>query len=458
MARAVPCTLPAMLRTRLLAVVGCLVTTVATGAAPAPSGLSPTERRLVRLVGQRGDEATALLEQLVEINSGTMNFDGVRRVGGILRRQLDELGFSTRWIDGSGFDRAGHLVAEHPGSGAGPRLLLIGHLDTVFEPDSPFQRFERLDVEHARGPGTIDMKGGLVVMLEALRALRAVGALDRMTITIFLAGDEEKPGRPLAESRRALVTAARAADVALGFEDGDGDPETAVIARRGSTEWLLQVSGTPAHSSQLFQAEVGAGAIYETARILEGFRQRLSGERHLTFNPGTIVGGTEVEFDRARNRGSAFGKTNVVAQRAVVAGDLRPVTPAQLERAQEAMREVAAASLPGTAAELTFWEDYPPMAPSPGNRALLALYDAVSRDLGHGPVAPVDPRNAGAADVAFAAAHVERALDGIGLMGTGGHTVKETADLTTLRMQAERAAVLLLRLHRQGNGTVSPSR
>lgn len=414
------------------------------------TALDATEARIVDWVDAHNDEALALVEETVNINSGTLNFDGVRRVGDVLSGHFRAAGLDTEWIDGAPFERAGHLVARWRGGAAAPRrhLLLIGHLDTVFEPDSPFQRFERISETEARGPGTTDMKGGNVVMLHALRALRSVGALDALDVTVVLTGDEERSGRPLSAAREALVEAARAADVAIGFEDGDGNPKTAVIARRGSGSWQLRVTGKPAHSSQVFQPEVGAGAIYEAARALSGFREALADEEDLTFNAGVVLGGTDVDFDAGQARGSAFGKNNVIAEHALVTGDIRAMSPEQYERATRAMFGVAAANLPHTSAELTFSESYPPMAPSEGNRRLLRLYDAVSRDLGFGPVEAVNPRNAGAADVSFAAGLVEMALDGIGLMGRGGHTVDEVADLTTLSMQTQRAAVLMLRLAR----------
>jgi len=264
-----------------------------------------------------------------------------------------------------------------------------------------------------------------------------------------LTGDEEKTGKPLGAARQALVEAARGVDAAIGFEDGDGRPETAVIARRGSVTWTLEVTGVPAHSSQIFQPEVGAGAIYEAARILSAFHAELSPEPDLTFSPGVIVGGTDVELDTSHGRGHAAGKTNVIAQRAIVMGDLRALSPEQYERATARMQSIVGEHLPGSSATLVFAESYPPMAPSEGNRRLLALYDEVSRDLGYGEVTAVNPRNAGAADVSFVAGQVPMVLDGIGLMGSGGHTVEEIADLTTLPMQTARAAVLLHRLGRR---------
>ncbi len=412
---------------------------------------SQTESQLVRYVDTHNDEAVALLERIVNINSGSMNLDGVRQVGRVLRAEFDNLGFTTHWVEGETFQRAGHLVAER--TGEGPRLLLIGHLDTVFEPDSPFQRFEHLSDSIARGPGVADMKGGDVIIVQALKALEAAGALDRMSITVVMTGDEEKSGRPLDLARRALVDAARDADIAIGFENGDNDPETAVIARRGSTGWQLTVTGKPAHSSQIFQESVGAGAIYEASRILFGFYDQLAGEPLLTFNPGVILGGTSVEFDAAQARGAAFGKSNVIAERVVVSGDLRTISMEQLERARSRMRAVASTHLPHTSAAITFDDGYPPLAPSPGNERLLGILDQVSRDLGFGAMSGVDPRNAGAADVSFTAGLVDMAIDGLGLMGDGDHTVDETADLRTLPMQTKRAAILLYRLT-HGEGTI----
>ena len=414
---------------------------------PAAAQPPPAEEQaIVGAVDAHAAEALALLERLVDVNSGTMNFAGVREVGRLLQTELDGLGFATRWVDGSGFGRAGHLVAERPG--AGPRVLLIGHLDTVFEPDSPFQRFELLPGDRARGPGIIDMKGGDVIMVLALRALRDAGLLDRLRLTVVLTGDEEETGEPLALARAELVAAGSRADVAIGFEDGDGRFENAVVARRGSTGWRLRATGKSAHSSLVFRDDVGHGAIYELARILDGFRRELAGEEYLTFHPRVVVGGTAVEFDPEQLRGTASGKTNIIAATAVVAGDLRTISPDQLERTRQRMRDIVARHLPQAGAEIVFDDGYPPMAPTPGNRRLLALYDEVSRDLGFGPVGPVDPNQAGAADVSFVAAKVDMALDALGLKGTGGHTVEETADLTTLPRQAKRAAVLLYRLSR----------
>ena len=408
--------------------------------------LSGVERRIAGEVDARAAEAIDLLQRAVNINSGSMNFDGVREVGVLFRQEFDALGFETEWIDGASWDRAGHLIARRDGSG--PRLLLIGHLDTVFEPSSPFQSFAR-DEDRAQGPGVVDMKGGDVVIIHALKALAATGELDDMSLTIIMTGDEERSGRPLDLARAALIEAAEEADIVLAFENGDSNPMTAVVARRGSTGWRLDVTGTPAHSSQLFQGEVGAGAVYEASRILSDFYERLAGEPLLTFNPGVMLAGTDVDYDAFTAGGSAFGKSNVVAQSAVVTGDLRTITLEQLERARATMRFVVLESLPRTSATITFDDGYPPLAPTDGNRRLLAMFSQVSQDLGYGEVTAVDPRNAGAADVSFTAGFVDMAIDGLGPGGGNDHTVDEWIDLPTLAIQTKRAAVLMHRLARR---------
>src|SRR3954462_977828 len=408
------------------------------------AALSVDERAVVRYVDADNARALALLQRIVDINSGTMNFAGVRRVADVLRAELDSLGFTTRWVDGAPFKPSGHLVAEHPGPGA--KLLLIGHLDTVFEPSSPFQRFERLDDSTARGPGVIDMKGGDVIIVAALRALKQAGVLPKMNVTIVYHRDEEDAGAPLTEARRTLLEAARGAAAAIGFEDGPGDPHLAVISRRGDESWTLRTTGTPAHSSQIFQKEVGAGAVYEATRVLSEFYKQLSGERYLTFNPGLALGGTAVKLDSTGVAGAVEGKSNVVAEHMTVVGDLRTISPEQLARAKQTMQAIVAAHLPNTTGALAFEPGYPPMAPTAGNRRLLTLYDRISRDLGLWPVTAVDPSKAGAADVSFVADIVPMKIDGVGLSGRDDHTTKETADLRMLPVQTKRAALLLYRL------------
>ena len=406
--------------------------------------VSSTEQAIAAAVDTHNADALALLKQIVNTNSGTMNFAGVRQVADALRPQLDALGFTTHWVDGSSFNRAGHLVAEH--AGPGPKLLLIGHLDTVFPVGSKFQQWTQLDDSTATGPGIIDMKGGDVMIIYALRALKDAGQLDRMNVTIVYDGDEENAGAPLSAARKTLIDAAAGANVAIGFEDGAGDPATAVVSRRGAGSWTLTTTGNAGHSSQIFRSDIGAGAVFEASRILTAFYTQLRGEQYLTFNPGLALGGTTVAPDSNAAAGRAAGEHNVVAEHMVVEGDIRTLSPAQLATTKQTMRDIVSRHLPQTNATIVFDDGYPPMAPTAGNRKLLAVYDQASRDLGFGAVKAVDPSRAGAADVAFIADRVPMIIDGVGLSGHDDHSEKETAYLNWLPRLTKRAAITLYRL------------
>lgn len=410
--------------------------------------LSPVEQRMVAFIDSDVDAAIDLLEETVNIGSGTMNHEGVRRVGKVMMRELDGIGLDTEWIEmPEEVDRAGHLFARNAGSGK--TFLLIGHLDTVFESDDEFQAFTR-DGDIARGPGVADMKSGNVVIVHALRALRHVGALKDLSVIVAYTGDEEKSGRPLSISRRDLIAAGEEADIALGFEGAsysDGR-DWATIARRSAGSWTLEVTGRQAHSSGVFSDRVGAGAINEAARILDSFYGEVRGEYGLTFNAGTIQGGTNVEYDPSQNRGTTFGKTNVVPRKVVVHGGIRTLSAEQLERSKERMRAIVANHLPQTSATISFVDSYPPMSPTEGNRALAGELSAVNEALGRGPMGIWDPLRRGAADVSFVAPYTD-ALAGLGAIGDGAHTPNETLELSSMALAIKRAAILIHRLAQQ---------
>lgn len=437
-----------MKRALLPLVLAWLSLAACAGSATAQRHGRGVEARAQAWVEKHLDEQILFLEETVNINSGTMNLKGVREVGALYRKAFDAIGMKTNWIElPESMGRAGHLVATQTGAPGAKRLLLIGHLDTVFELESPFQRFTRQG-HMATGPGTVDMKGGNAVILYALRALHAAGALDSLNITVIFTGDEEKPGAPLATTRHALIEAAKASDVALGFESIVDHMDTATIARRGFRGWVLTVEGKQGHSSQIFGSKFGYGAIYEVARILNAFRERLGGEENLTFSPGRILGGTELTHDMEAAKGEAFGKSNVIPKRVEAVGDLRALTPEQVERTQAAMQAIVAANLPGTTAKLVFAEGYPPMAPTDGNRTLLALLSKVNQDIGRTPIEAVPPSRRGAADISFAAPHVP-SMGGLGLLGDGDHSPAETVDLRSVGVSTKRAALLLYRLGQQ---------
>lgn len=409
--------------------------------------LSKTERKIIKSVETNNAEAIAFLEEVVNINSGTLNLTGVQKVGEVFGTAFENIGMETTWIPmPAAMNRAGHLFAETLGK-KGKKLLLIGHLDTVFEEDSPFQAFTKINDSTAHAPGGNDMKGGNVIILYALKALREQGLLGDSQIIVAFTGDEESTGSPLSLSRKHLVDAAKRSDIALGFETSTGF-NYATVARRGSSGWKVEVTGKRAHSSGIFSDGVGAGAIFEMSRILHQFYTDVKGEDLLTFNPGTLLGGTFVEYDEGSSKGSVFGKTNVVAQTAEVRGGLRFISEEQKERAREKMKTIVANNLPMTTATVSFTDSYPAMGPKEENLELLEQLNKVSRDLGQGEVLAYDPGKRGAADTSFVADYVA-CLDGLGTMGRGAHTPEETVDLNTIEALTKRTALLIYRLINQ---------
>ena len=409
-------------------------------------GLSKAEKTIQTYVDKHMEEAIDLVEKVVNINSGTLNIEGNKTVGKIFQAELDQLGFNTYWVTyPETVKRSGHLFAEMRG-GKGKKIVLIGHLDTVFELDHPFQKFTR-DGDTAYGPGVSDMKAGDVSMIYAMKALDNVGVLKNLDLTLVFIGDEEKTGGHPSIVRKELIEAGKWANIGLGFEGAHG-LNTGTIARRSSSSWMLTTTGIQGHSSQIFKDELGYGAIFEAARIVNAFREELVGEEYLSFNPGTIVGGTDIAYDPVTARGTTFGKTNVVSQAATVHGGIRTISTEQLDKAMTMMKDIASQNLPGTTAKIEFKTSYPPMAPTKQNYALLDKLESVNVDLGYGKLEPLDPGKRGAADISFVAPHVDASLAGMGPDGFGEHSEKEGLDLTSFPKTTTRAAILIYRLTR----------
>ncbi len=431
-------------RTGLYALLS-IAAAIAVAAAPSGAKLSRAEQRIVSAAAAEDDRSIALLETLVNINSGTMNFAGVEHVGRLMMAGLEPLGFKVEWRPMLAVGRAGLVVATHHATGNGKRLLLIGHLDTVFEQSSPFQRFERRG-NSAEGPGVNDMKDGLVIMLGALRALNVAHALQDADVTIVLSGDEEDAGSPLAQARAALIEAAAHADVALEFEAlaTENGHDMGTIARRSAISWELRSSAQSGHSSGIFSAEAGFGANYELTRILDAFRRELR-EPNATYNVGLLLGGASAAVNGDGVNGVASGKTNVIAAQGIARGDLRTLSNAQTERLMARMRAIVGEHLPGTNATLTFEEGYPAMAPTDGNRALLKRLNEINAALGFEPMGELDPLQRGAGDISFVADKVD-CLVGFGAVGQGSHAPGETVDLGSFDRQLKRTALLIERL------------
>ena len=411
---------------------------------PALAGnLSGEEQKIVASVQSHHEESVALLEKLVNVNSGTLNVAGVTKIADMLRPEFEALGFKVRWIPMTDLGRAGHLVAEHH-TGRGKKMLLIAHLDTVFEPESPFQNFVKTG-DKAEGPGVNDIKGGVVIILDSLRALKESGALARADITVFLSGDEERPGHPLATARRDLIAAGKANDLALDFEamSRENGQDTIHIGRRSAGSWKIAATGASGHSSGVGMGG-GYGAVYEVARIVDQFRTELP-EPNLTYNTSLFAGGTAAEIDSLGTHATVSGKDNIIAAQAFAAGDLRTLSDEQTARVKQKMEAIVARHLDKTDAHISFEDGYPAMAPTSASQVLFDKLNAINGDLGKGTLAEGDPAKRGAGDIAFVA-HDLPGLVGMGMAGTGSHAVGETADLASLDPQAERAAILMARL------------
>ena len=400
--------------------------------------LSAEEQKIIDYVDAHMGEAIGMVENVVNIESPSEDIAGVKQVGSIFKRELESLGLTARWIEMPvEMKRAGHLVASTKGT-KGQRVLLLGHIDTVLRGE----KFKR-EGNKAFGTGSSDMKAGDVVLLYALKALHATGALKDTRITVMLTGDEESAGHPIEISRRDMVSAAKDSDLALSFEGTVGN--TATVGRRGSSNWTLEVQARTGHSASIFGESMGSGAIFEAARVINQFYETLHNEKYLTFNPSLVVGGTEATLDGPS--GIATGKTNVVAGKAIVRGDLRFISEAQKDAARAKMREIVARALPRAASRITFEDGYPAMTPSEGNNALLKEMNQASQDLGFGKIEALDPGARGAGDIAFVS-HLIPGLDGIGASGGGAHAPGEFVDLETLPKVTKKAAVLIYRLTR----------
>ncbi len=406
--------------------------------------LTEAEKKVISHIKLRMPEAEKLLEETVNINSGSLHIAGVKKVGAVFARELEKAGFTTEWVNlPDSLNRAGHLVATRKG-GKGKKIFIIGHLDTVFEPDMPFTPFTRLNDSTATGQGANDMKGGDIVVIQALQALHSQGLLKDASIVVYFTGDEEKSGKPTSISRKDFIERAKTCDVALGFEGANG-LNTIATARRGSSSWQLRVTAKTGHSAGIFTANAGYGAIYEAARIINQFREELSTEKYLTFNPGLIIGGSDMQYDGKKSAGEVMGKTNIISPEVVVTGDLRFLTEAQKIAAREKMTVIVSKNLPGTKANISFQDGIPSMEPTEGNNRLLASIDQVSQAMGLGATKAGDPGSRGAGDISYIAKYLD-CVDGLGASGRGAHAAGETINLKEFPVLIQRAALIINRL------------
>lgn len=406
--------------------------------------LSETEKKIIQYVNGHLGDAEQLLIEAVNINSGSLNKEGVKKVGDVFEKELTKAGFATEWVSlPDSLSRAGHLVATRKGK-KGKRLFIIGHLDTVFELDMPFNRYQKLNDSTATGQGVNDMKGGDVVVVMALQALQSLGLLNDASITVYFTGDEEKAGLPVSVSRKDFIERARQSEVALGFEGAQG-LHTVATARRGSSNWRLNVTAKTGHSAGVFSKSSGFGAINEASRIIHSFREQMGKEKYLTFNPGLILGGSEIMYDEKKASGTASGKNNIISPGVVVTGDLRFLTEFQKNNARQKMRTIVANNLNGTKASIVFQDGIPSMEPTPGNAKLVTILNGITQAMGIGRTLAGDPGSRGAGDISYVAKYLD-CLDGLGASGKGAHAAGETINLKEFPLLIQRAALLIYRL------------
>ena len=404
--------------------------------APLPSHaeLDSAERGIGTWVTARNDEMVSLLERWVDMNTGTWNRAGLESFAGELVAPLVELGFEVELesdeIDYPGRGRVGIgpvIVARRAGpDGGGQRFLLVGHYDTVFEPDSAFQR-DRLDADdpsRARGPGVADMKGGLVVMLYALRALAENGNLDRAHWTVLLNPDEEIGSL---SSRPRIEREAREATLGFVFESARASGQM-VRSRRGLGQFYLTVRGVAAHAGGSHSE--GRNAVLSLARKIEEIEALTDYDAGLTLNTGIFSGGT---------------KRNIVPEFAEAWIDLRYDEPTQGEQTFVRLRRIAARThVEGTHGELWGKLHRPPKRATPATQELLELHAEIVRDLGSEIPPPIHA--GGGTDGSLMAAMGLPTLDSMGVCGGAAHTDREFALLESLPQRAAITAILLLRL------------
>jgi glutamate carboxypeptidase len=377
-----------------------------------------------------------LLERITNINSGTLNKSGVDELATIFRAELISLGFSISILPGDliempscpgsnyNIDVTDHLLASN--TGQGQKLLLMGHLDTVFPLSSPFQKFRR-EGDIMFGPGVADMQGGLVVMLYALKALQEFGELAEKNITVLLNSDEEIGSL---SSRKYIEEQALIHDWGLVYESSGTNSLTR--SRKGLGQARFVVNGIASHAGGAH--EQGRSAIKELAYKIVEIENMTNYESGVTVNVGIVNGG------EARN---------TVAPCAEAFVDLRYPTPEQGSEARSQFEQIAnqVFSYPVDSGELTTerWINLhrPPKIPTEESDYLLEKTRAIGRLLGQ-ELGVSD--SGGGTDGSLSQAVGLPTLDSLGVAGTGAHSNREEARLSSLVERAKLSALLIRRL------------
>ncbi len=355
------------------------------------------------------DRYLAELEAMVAIDSGSYTRDGVNRVADHVAAALAELGAQVeRHVHQPVGDEPplGDVVVGHL-AGDGPRILLIGHMDTVFDPGTAAERPYRRVGDRATGPGTSDMKGGLLAGLLAVRALAAADCRPSLT---FIANPDEEIGSPFSTPHIRRLAPAHAAVLVLECARANGD---IVSARKGIADLQLTFHGRAAHAG--VEPEKGRNAILAAARAVETLHGLNGRWPSVTVNAGVIGGGT---------------RPNVVAAECRLEIDLRAATATAFDAARAAVDEIAARpAVDGVSAELTQLASHPPMERSDASLRLVTLARTIAGELGF---TITDASTGGASDANTTAALGLPTLDGLGPIGGDDHSADEWLDLSSV--------------------------
>jgi glutamate carboxypeptidase len=364
------------------------------------------------------------LEQVVNVDSGTGDVAGGRKVASLLVPRLNALGMDVQTVAAEAPDLPENIVATLKGTGRG-RILMIGHIDTVFGPGTVAQRPFRIVGERATGPGVSDEKGGVVEGLYALQILHDVGFKDFGQITFLIETSEER-GSPGTQAliKRLVGTA----DVELNLEPGD-PPDVLTVWRKGSTTFHIDVKGRAAHAGVAPQD--GRNAAVELIHQVQADDVFPKSGEGITANL-TLM-----------NAGS---RENIIPENASAAINVRVRDKADFDRVEQAYRANATKTqVPDTSVAVSRSPAFPPLASNPGTDALAAraeaIYAGIDRKIGRG-------GNGGASESALAYEAGVPALDGLGPVGGGFHSDKEYLDLTTVTPRLYLLTKLLMDLGR----------
>jgi len=364
-------------------------------------------------------EFLELLRRMVELESPSDNKASVDRLGAFLAEQFESAGGRVQFHPAERYGN--HLQADFPGQGSGKSILLLGHFDTVWPLGTLKGMPFKVDNERAWGPGVLDMKAGITMMLFALRALRSAGAQTR-PVTVLLDTDEEVGSE---SSRATIERVAAGCEAVLVLEPAQGLEGKLKTSRKGVGDFRVEIAGKASHAGVDF--DKGHSAVVELSRQILEMTKLVDRERGITVNPGVIGGGT---------------RTNVVAAEAWTEVDVRIARAADAEYLQQKFAALRAFD-PECSIRVTGGVNRPPMERTEGTVRLFRMAQGVAAEMG---MALEESSTGGGSDGNFTSALGIATLDGLGGVGEGAHAIHESVLLTQLPRRTALLAGLLQRL------------